>query len=44
MAGDATDVTGATLGTVRTRALQPATESMPRATDCASVRTEPVAL
>jgi len=36
--------TGATFGTVRTRARMPSTLSMPRATDCASERTAPVAL
>jgi hypothetical protein len=41
-AGAAT--TGATFGTVRTRARMPSTLSMPRAIDCASERTEPVAL
>ena len=40
--GSAVRVTGATLGTVRTRACTPCTWPMPRATSCASSRTEPV--
>jgi hypothetical protein len=42
--GAAVSTIGATLGTVRTRACIPGTLSMPRATDCASAFTEPVAL
>jgi hypothetical protein len=42
--GAGLSMTGATLGTVRRRACMPSTLSTPRASACASVRTDPVAL